>query len=171
MDVVADDPADEPSEEAPSSTPALKLAVGETGTYDVGEADEYGENFKVTSKMQVNVAGAEYVTPDEIGTSNEPEQGQFVKLVLTLKNVGKAPAEFSAYGLLTWEDDQTAAQDATTLESVGEGPDLDATYKPGQSVTGSVILDVARKGGIVSYVGSEDAEAEEPVFTIELPKS
>ncbi|MFD9442174.1 DUF4352 domain-containing protein [Streptomyces sp. NPDC060001] len=163
--------AEETPDSEPSSAPAPELGVGEKGTYDVGETDEFGENFKVTSKMQVTVAGADYVTPAEIGTSNEPEQGQFVKLTLTLKNVGKAPAEFSAYGLMTWEDDQTAAQDATTLEGVGEGPDLDAKYKPGQSVTGSLILDVARKGGLVSYIGSEDLDAEEPVFTVKLPKS
>ncbi|MFF1697448.1 DUF4352 domain-containing protein [Streptomyces sp. NPDC058257] len=157
--------------EPPSTAPeAPALAVGETGTYETGKTDEYGENYKVTTKMQVKVVSAKYVTPAEIDTTNEPEQGQFVKLTLSLKNVGKGPAEFSAYGLLQWEDEETAAQDATTLEGVGDGPDLDAKYKPGQSVTGSVVLDVARKGGTVSYVGNEDPEAEGPVFTVELPK-
>jgi hypothetical protein len=167
-EVPIDEPTEEPSESA--SAPGPELAVGETGTYDVGETDDTGENYRVTSKMQVTVVSAKYVTPAEIDTTNKPEQGQFVELTLTLKNVGKAPAKFSAYGLMTWEDDKTAAQDATTLEGVGEGPDLDTTYKPGQSVTGKLILDVARKGGIVSYTGSEDPEAEGPVFTVKLPK-
>ncbi|MEU6665291.1 hypothetical protein [Streptomyces sp. NPDC046727] len=42
------------------------------------------------------------------------------------------------YGNLQWEDGQTAAQDATTLEGLGDGPDLDAEYKPGQGVTGKM---------------------------------
>ncbi|WP_319648512.1 DUF4352 domain-containing protein [Streptomyces scabiei] len=120
--------------------------------------------------MQVTVVSAKYVTPAEVDTTNQPEHGQYVELTLTLKNVGKGSAKFSAYGLMTWEDDKTAAQDATTLEGVGEGPELDTTYKPGQSVTGKLILDVARKGGIVSYVGGDNPEAEGPVFTVKLPK-
>jgi hypothetical protein len=160
----------EPSEATSSAAPVPALSVGETGSFDVGETDEYGENFKVTSKLQVTVVSAKYVTPAEINTSNEPEHGQFVKLTLTLKNVGQAPAEFAGYGVMQWEDDETAAQDATTLEGVGDGPDLDTTYKPGQSVTGSMILDVARRGGIVSYGGSGDPEATGPLFTIKLPK-
>ncbi|MDX2575881.1 DUF4352 domain-containing protein [Streptomyces scabiei] len=169
-EVPIDEPTEEPSESASSSAPGPELTVGETGSYDVGETDDTGENYKVTSKMQVTVVSAKYVTPAEIDTTNKPEHGQFVELTLTLKNVGKAPAKFSAYGLMTWEDDKTAAQDATTLEGVGEGPELDTTYKPGQSVTGKLILDVARKGGTVSYVGSDDLDAEGPVFTIKLPK-
>jgi hypothetical protein len=146
------------------------LSVGQTGTWDYGETDEYGENYKVTTKMQVTVVSAKYVTPAELDTSNEPENGQFVKLTLTLKNVGQAPAEVSTYGMMKWEDDQTAAQEATTLEGVGEGQDLDTTYKPGQSVTGSLVLDVGRKGGTVGYYGTDEPSGE-PAFVVELPKS
>ncbi|MFE9017297.1 hypothetical protein ACFYNL_01745 [Streptomyces sp. NPDC007808] len=71
---------------------------------------------------------------------------------------------------MQWEDEQTAAQDATTLEGVGEGDGLDTTYKPGQSVTGTLVLDVGRKGGKVGYYGSDDPSGE-PAFVVELPKS
>ncbi|MEU1200100.1 DUF4352 domain-containing protein [Streptomyces sp. NPDC005813] len=144
--------------------------MGQTGTWPYGETDDTGENYQVTSKMQVKVVSATYVTPAEIDTTNKPEQGQFVKLTLTLKNVGDAPAKFAAYGMMKWEDDQTAAQDATTLEGVGDGPDLDTTYKPGQAVTGSLVLDIARKGGTVSYVGMDDPSAD-AAFVVKLPKS
>ncbi|MFG3014288.1 DUF4352 domain-containing protein [Streptomyces cinerochromogenes] len=144
------------------------LSVGETGTYEVGETDEYGENYKPTGKMSVTVVSAKYVTPAEIGTSNKPK-GQFVELTLTIKNVGKSKARVMTYGNLQWEDDQTAAQDATTLEGVGEGPELDTEYKPGQGVTGKLILDVGRRGGIVSYTYSEDPEGAAP-FKVKLPK-
>jgi hypothetical protein len=164
------EPADAPSSEPPSSAPAPVVKVGETKTWDYGETDDYGENFKVTTKMSVTVVSAKYVTPAEIDTTNRPEQGQFVELTLTLKNVGKAPADVMLYGMLKWEDDQTAAQDATTLEGAGEGPELDTTYKPGQSVTGKVVLDVARKGGTVSYTGTDDPNAE-AAFVVELPSS
>ncbi|MFF1400232.1 DUF4352 domain-containing protein [Streptomyces sp. NPDC058287] len=161
-----------PAEEAPSTTPAApSLKVGESGTFLTGKTDDYGENFKVTSKMQVTVVSAKYVTPAEVDTTNKPEQGQYVKLTLTFKNVGKAPAEVMTYGMMKWEDSKTAAQDATTLEGVGEGPELDTTYKPGQSVTGKLILDVARKGGTVSYFdNNSDPEAEGPSFKVALPK-
>ncbi|MFD7776677.1 DUF4352 domain-containing protein [Streptomyces sp. NPDC059753] len=163
--------ADEPTEEKPSSAPAPALGVGQTGTFATGKTDDYGENFKVTSKLQVTVVSAKYVTPAEVDTTNEPEQGQYVALTLTFKNVGKAPAEVMTYGMMKWEDSKTAAQDATTLEGVGDGPDLDTTYNPGQSVTGKLILDVARKGGTVSYFDTNgDPEAEGPSFKVALPK-
>ncbi|MBO3677808.1 DUF4352 domain-containing protein [Streptomyces sp. NEAU-YJ-81] len=157
-----------PSTSATKSA-APVVAVGETGTFGLGETDEYGENYKVTTKMQVTVVSAKYVTPAEVDTSNKPEQGQYVKLTLTLKNAGKAPAEIMTYGMMKWEDDQTAAQDASTLEGVGDGPDLDTTYKPGQAVTGSLVLDVARRGGQVSYVGVDDPDAD-AAFVVKLPK-
>ncbi|MBP2059743.1 DUF4352 domain-containing protein [Streptomyces iranensis] len=166
-------PAQKAAEESPSpsasTSAAPVIAVGETGTFDVGETDDYGENYKVTTKMQVTAVSAKYVTPAEVDTTNKPKQGQYVKLTLTLKNVGKAPAEIMTYGMMQWEDDQTAAQDASTLEGVGDGPDLDTTYKPGQAVTGSLVLDVGRRGGKVSYVGGDDP-GKGPTFVVKLPK-
>lgn len=168
--VVEEQPAEEPSEATSLSVPAAPVVkVGETKEFGIGETDEYGENYKIKTKMAVTVVSAKYVTPAEIDTSNEPE-GQFVKLTLTLKNVGVAPAEIMLYGMMKWEDERTAAQDASTLEGVGEGPELDTTYKPGQSVTGSLVLDVGRKGGTVGYYGTDDP-SEEPAFVVELPKS
>ncbi|MFF4478663.1 DUF4352 domain-containing protein [Streptomyces sp. NPDC001520] len=161
--------ADESPSPSASKSAAPVVAVGQTGTFNVGETDDYGENYKVTTKMQVTAVSAKYVTPAEVGTTNQPEQGQYVKLTLTLKNVGKAPAEIMTYGMMQWEDNKTAAQDASTLEGVGEGPDLDTTYKPGQAVTGSLVLDVARRGGKVSYVGGDDP-SEGPTFVVKLPK-
>ncbi|MCQ6554809.1 DUF4352 domain-containing protein [Streptomyces sp. C10-9-1] len=152
-----------------SSAPVPSAGVGETVTFDTGETDEYGENYQVTSKLSVTVDSVEYVTPEEINTTNEPDLGQFVKVTLTVKNVGDADAEFAGYGSMYWEDEETAAQGATTLEGVGEGPDLDTTYRPGQSVTGFMILDVGRKGGTVGYTGEAGPFSDEPAFTIELP--
>ncbi|MFB7479588.1 DUF4352 domain-containing protein [Streptomyces anulatus] len=172
--VNASEPAAEPSadktvEPSPSASAAPAIKVGESGTFDFYETDEYGQNPKVATQLEVTVKSAEYVTPTQINTTNEPENGQFVKLTITVKNVGKAPGEFAAYGMMTWEDADTAAQEATTLEGVGEGQDVDTTYKPGQSVTGSLILDVGAKGGTLSYASSIIDEA--PAFTIELPKA
>ncbi len=170
--------ATEPTEEAaaeksvepsPSASAAPAIKVGESGTFDYYETDEYGQNPKVATQLEVTVKSAEYVTPAQIDTTNEPENGQFVKLTITVKNVGKAPGEFAAYGMMTWENDATAAQEATTLEGVGEGQDVDTTYKPGQSVTGALILDVGAKGGTLNYASSIVDEA--PAFTIELPKA
>jgi hypothetical protein len=143
------------------------LNVGQTGTYGVGETNDAGESYKVTTKMSVTVVGATYVTPAEVGTSNKPK-GQYVALTLTFKDVGQAPARVETYGNLTWEDSSTAAQDATTLEGVGDGASIDAEYKPGQSVTGKLVLDVARKGGVVTYTYTEDPDAE-AVFKVKLP--
>ncbi|MEV7250783.1 DUF4352 domain-containing protein [Streptomyces cyaneofuscatus] len=160
---------EKPVEPSPSASAGPVIKVGESGAYDVYDTDEYGENPKVVTQLEVTVKSAEYVTPAQISTSNEPENGQFLRLTITVKNVGKAPGEFSSYGMMTWEDANTAAQEATTLESVGEGQDVDTTYKPGQSVTGSLILDVGAKGGTLSYASSIVDEA--PAFTIELPKA
>jgi hypothetical protein len=158
---------EQPSKTASSSAvPVLK--VGQSGTWAYGETDDLGENFKVTTHMKTTVVSAEYVTPAEVDTGNKPENGQFVKLTLTLKNVGDAPAEIMTYGVMEWEDDNTAAQDASTLEGVGDGRSLDTSYKPGQSVTGYLILDVGRRGGVVSYAGTEDPDAD-AAFKVELP--
>ncbi|WP_406160959.1 DUF4352 domain-containing protein [Streptomyces canus] len=156
--------------ETPSESPSsvvLVLKVGQSGTWDYGETDDNGD-FKVTSKMKTTVVSAKYVTPAEVDTTNEPEHGQYVELTLKLENVGQAPAEVLTYGMMKWEDSKTAAQDASTLEGVGEGDDLDTTYKPGQSVTGKLILDVGRRGGVVSYAGTEDPDAD-AAFRVQLP--
>jgi outer membrane murein-binding lipoprotein Lpp len=167
--VSEDQPSQKPSESASSSAPAPEVGVGEKVKFDVGETDEYGENWKVTTQVEVTVVSAKYVTPAEVDTTNEPENGQSVELTLKLANVGKAPAEIMTYGMMQWQDEKTAAQDATTLEGVGEGQDLDTTYRPGQSVTGKLVLDVVRKGGTVGYYS--DNPSGEPSFAVKLPKS
>jgi PBP1b-binding outer membrane lipoprotein LpoB len=147
------------------------LAVGETGEFDTGELSEDGSTYRVTSKMSVKVLGAEYVTPDEIDADGGPENGQFVKLRLTLKNIGDVPAMVMTYGVMEWQDTGTAAQDASLSEGFGDGRALDATYRPGQSATGYLVLDVGRKGGTVSYNGSQDPDAEGPLFSVTLPEA
>lgn len=153
---------------AASSSAIPVLKVGQSGTWAYGETDDLGETFKVTTRMKTTVVSAQYVTPDEIDTGNKPENGQFVKLTLTLQNVGETPAKIMTYGVMEWEDGRTAAQDASTLEGVGDGRTLDTTYRPGQSVTGFLILDVGRRGGVVSYAGTEDPDAD-AAFRVELP--
>ncbi len=73
-DAAGEAPLDVPEEKSEAKTaPAAavpSLAVGEAGTYEVGETDEYGENFKVTSRMKVTVVSAEYVTPAQVNTTN-----------------------------------------------------------------------------------------------------
>ncbi|WP_425837287.1 DUF4352 domain-containing protein [Streptomyces fractus] len=169
-DIGTASPADEPPSTASATPNAPVLKIGETGTWIYAQADEYGEPSDVTTKMQTTAVSAKYVTPAQIDTTNKPEHGQYVELTLTLKNVGKAPADIAFYGMTSWEDSKTAAQGASTLEGVGEGPELDTTYKPGQSLTGKLILDVSRKGGEVSYFGGSGGESQAPSFTVELPK-
>ncbi len=159
-----------PSESASLSAPGPVLKVGESGELETGETDDPGENYKATSKMSVKVVSAEYVTPGEVDTGNEPENGQFVKVTLTLKNVGDAPAEVMTYGRMEWENSNTARQKASTLEGVGDGRSIDTTYRPGQSITGFLILDVGEEGGTVSYNASEDPNAVGPLFSVTLPK-
>jgi PBP1b-binding outer membrane lipoprotein LpoB len=160
-----------PSETASSSAPGPVLEVGETGEFETGEMDESGENYTVTSRMSVKVVDAEYVTAEQVDTGNEPENGQYVKLTLTLKNIGDAPAKIMTYGTMEWEDDDTAPQDASTPDGIGDGRSIDTTYRPGQSATGFLILDVGDEGGTVSYNGSQDPNADGPVFSVNLPES
>lgn len=155
-----------PEPSAPASS-APALSVGQTGTYGLIETDEYGENPLPSTTMQVTVKSAEYVTPADVDTTTKPKLGQYVRLTLTVKNVGKKEGVFSGYGMIKWENKGTAAQDATTLEGVGTGPELDTTYKPGQAVTGSLVLDVGAKGGTLSYWDDLDV----PAFTVKLPTS
>ncbi|WP_394428005.1 DUF4352 domain-containing protein [Streptomyces sp. SGAir0957] len=131
---------------APGAGPAPLLVVGTRGPFDV--FDEAGE--AVRTRMSVKVESAKYVTAADLGTANDPVHGQYLVLTLTLKNVGKAPGRFAARGAMQWQDAKTSLRDCTTGESV-EGPDLDAEYRPGQAVTGSVVLDVPRHGGTVTY--------------------
>nr|WP_159059616.1 DUF4352 domain-containing protein [Streptomyces antibioticus] len=120
----------------------------------------------VTTTLKVTVKSVKYVTPAALDTSNKPKNGQYAVLTLTVANVGDQPGRFSPYGAMQWMDDQTAAQDCTTLESV-DGQDVDTEYRPGQSVTGGVVLDVGRKGGTVLYFD----DAGEAAFTVAMPKS
>lgn len=143
------------------------LQVGKTGEFADIETDEYGENPKEVTRFAVTVKAASYVGAADVGTNEPAEHGQFVRLTLTVKNIGKAPGRFTGYGAIKWEDEKTAAQDATTLHLL-DGPDLDTEYKPGQSVTGSIVLDVARKGGTLTYW---DSASEVPAFSIALPSA
>ncbi|MEU1074285.1 MULTISPECIES: DUF4352 domain-containing protein [unclassified Streptomyces] len=154
----ATQPATTSAAPAPSATPA-KVALS---TLSVGQSSTYATESGTT--MRVTVKGVRYVQPSEIDTTNKPEKGQFAVLTLTVANVGKAPAHFAPYGVMKWQDAQTAAQNATTLETVG-GQDVDADYAPGQSVTGGIVLDVVRKGGTVTYY-----EGLKPAFAVALPK-
>ncbi|WP_347728171.1 DUF4352 domain-containing protein [Streptomyces sp. CAU 1734] len=156
--VAADKPS-KPAEEPSSAPPAPVLSVGQSGTYTaVDSADE-----TLTTKMQVTVKGVKYVDPAGVGTSTKAK-GQYAVLTLTVKNVGSKEGSFSSYGIMKWQDASTAAQNASTLETTGEGQELDTTYAPGQSATGDIVLDVARKGGSVNY-GFAD-----PLFTVTMPK-
>lgn len=146
---------------SPVAASAPVLSVGQSGVYTATDsADDH------TTQMQVTVVGVKYVTPAEVDTTNKPK-GRYVRLTLTIKDVGKASGSYSSYGQITWEDATMAAQDATTLEGIGNGPDLDTTYKPGQSVTGSVVLDVVRKGGTLVY--SDNPFAGKASFSVKLP--
>ncbi|WP_328635414.1 FAD-dependent oxidoreductase [Streptomyces sp. NBC_00356] len=138
------------------------LVAGTNGPFDVH--DDSGNAVK--TQMNVKVESAKYVTATELGTSKKPEHGQYVALKLTLKNVSKAPGRFAAYGAMMWQDAKTAPQDCTTLEIV-DGPDLDTEYAPGQSATGTIILDIPRKGGTVTYYDAPGAGA----FAVLLPSS
>ncbi|MEV0443998.1 DUF4352 domain-containing protein [Streptomyces spectabilis] len=146
----AEGSVDKAADEKKPSSPTLK--IGETKTVALDG-----------SKAQIMVKGAEYVGAPAM---MEKAKGQYVLLSLTIKNVGKKPFDFSPYGVTSWEDKDTAAQDASTL-GYDEGPALDTTYRPGQSLTGKLLLDVGRKGGKVSYAG--DLMADEPAFSVELP--
>lgn len=147
-----------------SPTPAvLAIGVGQSGVYTAQDSAT-----EVKTQMQVTVISARYVTSAQIGTSNKP-RGQYLDLKLTVKNVGTAPGGFAAYGAVKWEDANTASQDASTLEGAGDEPDLDTTYKPGQGVTGDVILDVLHEGGTLSYW--DNLFSAGPSFTIKLPSA
>jgi hypothetical protein len=161
VEAAADESNQEASETASSSAPSVpEFGLGDSGTYTaVDSADESAK-----TKIQVTFKAIEYVTPAAIDTTNKPEHGQYVIVTLMVKNVGDAPGSFAAYGAMKWQDETTAAQDCTSLESSG-GVDLDTTYQPGESLTGDVVLDIAHPGGSVSYFD----DAGEPAFIIRLP--
>ncbi|MFI6873580.1 hypothetical protein ACIBL6_09095 [Streptomyces sp. NPDC050400] len=119
--------------------------------------------------MTVAVGGVEYIDkPTDEDFMTTGDNGQFLRLRLTVMNTGKTEAEFSAVGV-TWESDKVAEQSASTLGSTNDLARLSTTYKPGQGVTGSVILDAGSKGGTVSFYDAQDTEA--PAFKVVLPSS
>ncbi|WP_328742892.1 DUF4352 domain-containing protein [Streptomyces caniferus] len=153
----AADAAAKPSE-APVKTPLV--AVGKSGTYT---ADDSATHAK--AKMSITLKSVKYVSPSEINTTNRPK-GQYAVLTLTVKNVDTAnEGGFHPYGLMKWEDGRTAEQEASTLETTDTGQDVDATYRPGQIVTGDVVLDVPRKGGKVNFYDGLEAAS----LSFELP--
>ncbi|MFH8370118.1 DUF4352 domain-containing protein [Streptomyces sp. NPDC018031] len=152
-------PPEGATEEPAEGAPPAALSVGESGTFTVADVDG-----NQVATFEVTVDEAEYVgaSEEEAGTSL-PAEGQYLRLGLTLKNVKGKPADIMTYGQVQWEDADTAAQDATTLNTV-DGPDLDTTYKPGQGVTGKLILDVPERGGTLTYLGDGSG------FSVKLPK-
>ncbi|MES4903954.1 MULTISPECIES: hypothetical protein [unclassified Streptomyces] len=70
-----------------------------------------------------------YISAEEAGDSAQQDGDVYVRLRLTLKNIGKHPGKFDDFSTLKWESTATAEQDATTYTSP-PGPDLATTYKP-----------------------------------------
>ncbi|MGW7597190.1 DUF4352 domain-containing protein [Streptomyces antimycoticus] len=143
--------------ESAKKTGKQPLGVGDSGTFTF--VDSYTEK-KTT--FQVTVNEIKYVGQSKEDDTTSPAEGQYVRLGITLKNIGQNQAHLLTYGLIEWEDADTAAQDATTL-NIPEGPQLDTKYKPGQAVTGKLILDVPERGGVLNYIDGSG-------FTVKLPK-
>ncbi|MFI2260956.1 hypothetical protein [Streptomyces tubercidicus] len=132
-------------------------------TYDVTETAGGG-----TTRMSVWFEGIEYLSPQGIGATGESKRGQFVRITLTVKNVGTKNASFCSDGKIKWESDSTAPQVVTTTEGVREGADLNTTYKSGQSLNGSFNLDVgAREGKVAYWQNLTDAQ---PSFVLSLSR-
>ncbi|MFC0596968.1 DUF4352 domain-containing protein [Streptomyces palmae] len=144
--------------EKPAETAAGKaLGLGESGTFTLADS----ESGKKTT-FQVTVDETTYIDePAEVDTTLAAK-GRYLRLGLTLKNVGENTVHLLTYGEIEWENADTAAQDATTLVIL-DGPELDTTYKPGQAVTGKLVLDVPQRGGVLNYT-------EGSGFTIKLPR-
>lgn len=151
-----------PKAEAKNKKPAKKpvkkpLGVGDSGSFAF--TDSYTDK-PTTFKVTVNEIT--YVGESAVDDTTSPAEGQYVRLGITLKNIGQNRAHLLTYGEIEWEDADSAAQDATTL-NIPAGPQLDTKYKPGQAVTGKLILDVPERGGVLNYIDGSG-------FTIKLPK-
>jgi hypothetical protein len=167
---VTAEPSPGPSASEPSSAatvrPSVELEIGDSGRWDSAEPGGSAGKRTVRTTFEVTARSAEYVTAAEVGAPSPARHGQYLVLTLTLKNVGPKEAAFRGRGAMKWETEGTAARDATTRARSG-GPDLNTTYQPGQSVTGSIVLDIGRPGGLVSYYDTPGAAA----FTVYLPRS
>ncbi|MEU7243435.1 DUF4352 domain-containing protein [Streptomyces sparsogenes] len=137
------------------------LSVGQSG--DFAASDDTSE---VATRFKVTVREVKYISAEEAEDSAQQDSDIYVRLRLTLENVGKHPGKFDDFSTLKWQSAKTAEQDATTYTSP-PGPDLSTTYKPGQSVTGYLILNVMERGGEVTYY---DAAGYGPSFVVKLPK-
>ncbi len=119
-------------------------------------------NPSVSTTMTATVVKVRYVAAQEIG-AEYGEKGQLLVLTLTIKNIGHSIGTISTDGAVKWEDERTSPQDATTQDTT-QGPDLNAKYKPGQSVTGSLVLRVGRKGGTLAYIDDPSSQAFRVAF-------
>ncbi|MEU8625490.1 hypothetical protein [Streptomyces sp. NPDC048669] len=163
---VAEVPADMVIEEAkpattsPNMVPEVEpVGVGGTARFKISDKNDPS----VTTTMTAAVVKARYVTAREIG-AEYGEKKQLLVLTLTIKNIGHGVGTISTDGAVKWEDGRTSPRDATT-QGTTHGPDLNAEYQPGQSVTGSLVLRVGRKGGTLSYIDDPSS----PAFKVALP--
>ncbi|WP_146057586.1 DUF4352 domain-containing protein [Streptomyces sp. SM12] len=158
---------DEPEEDELAVEP---IGVGESAEWEIPEEDEYGDVVEggTPAVMRVTLDAAEWVGASaEHGTSGSPD-GEWLRLDLTVSNVGDAgDGTFSPYGLMYWESETHAAQDVGTLH-MPAGADVDTTYRPGQSVSGGIVLDVPERDGVVSYVWNLFGGAVG--FAVEVPE-
>ncbi|MEW1691069.1 hypothetical protein ACIQOF_37695 [Streptomyces sp. NPDC091265] len=150
----------EPATRTPDIVPdPIPVGVGGTAHFKVGGT----KDPSAATAMTAEVVKARYVTPEEIGAEHRGK-GQLLVLTLTIKNIGHHVGAISTDGAVKWQDEKTSPRVATTDEAV-DGPELDTEYEPGQSVTGSLVLQVGRKGGSVSYIDDPSRQA----FTVKLP--
>ncbi|MER7922195.1 DUF4352 domain-containing protein [Streptomyces sp. NPDC096057] len=146
-----------------SSAPAIpEVGVGGTAKFVAVNPDDQSK-----TTLSVAVKSVRYVTAAELDNASPPKNGHYAVLTVTVKNVGAGQGRFSPYGAIKWQDKQTAPQEASTMESTGSGQDVDTSYGPGQSVTGDVVVDIPRTGGVVGYF---DVPGD-PAFMVDLPAS
>ncbi|MBB5939236.1 DUF4352 domain-containing protein [Streptomyces zagrosensis] len=132
----------------PTPRPVPTLAVGQSATFKVYNPDDDSDDDSNAATMQVTVGGLEYITEEQADPIKPGKT--YLKAKLTIKNVGKVPGDFMAYGCMQWASATTPAQDVDVATPTGE-LNLDTRYEPGQQATGSIVLTIPERGGMIQH--------------------
>ncbi|MGW1839680.1 DUF4352 domain-containing protein [Streptomyces sp. NPDC002067] len=120
------------------------ITIGESGTYQAVDSASGAR-----TQMSVTFKDMRAVQASEIHATKPPKH-QYAVFTFTVKNTGDKNGAFHPQKL-KWTDGQSPEQPAFTSEKSGSGQNLDTTYRPGQTVTGDVVLDMPGGSGALRY--------------------
>jgi hypothetical protein len=146
-----------------------RLNVGDSATWETTHPD----NRDQRTEMSVTVEDVSYVRGTDVEEENrfsDPEDDLYVRLELTVANLGDEPGVFLPMGYgMEWAVRDSAFAGPVSVADIVREPAVPVGYEPGDEYTGHLYFLIDRPTGILTYVETATGDRLE-MFEIALPE-